>query len=92
MMRRQRSPMQSQPCSSTLAKKQPRLSDIHNIRIRENDQGLFVHYHCRFTPSETIDDVHAVVDQIENGLQEKFPAIRRVIAHAEPIGRVRHGI
>ena len=76
----------------TLAKKQPRLSDLHNIRIRENDQGLFVHYHCRFAPSETIDDVHATVDQIENGLQAKFPAIRRVIAHAEPIGRVRHGI
>ena len=72
---------------TTLAKKQPRLSDLHNIRIRENDQGLFVHYHCRFAPSETVDDVHSVVDQIENGLQGKFPAIRRVIAHAEPIGR-----
>jgi divalent metal cation (Fe/Co/Zn/Cd) transporter len=77
---------------TTLAKKQPRLSELHNIRIRENDQGLFVHYHCRFAPSETIDDVHSVVDQIENGLQAKFPAIRRVIAHAEPVGRVRHGI
>jgi cation diffusion facilitator family transporter len=75
-----------------LAKKQPRLSGIHNIRIRENDQGLFVHYHCRFQPSEPIDDVHTVVDKIENGLQAKFPAIRRVIAHAEPIGRARHGL
>jgi cation diffusion facilitator family transporter len=75
-----------------LAKKQPRLSGIHNIRIRENDQGLFVHYHCRFQPSEPIDDVHTVVDQIENGLQGKFPTIRRVIAHAEPIGRARHGL
>jgi cation diffusion facilitator family transporter len=74
----------------TLAKKQPRLSGIHNIRIRENDQGLFIHYHCRFAASETIDDVHAVVDQIENSLQAKFPTIRRVIAHAEPIGRARH--
>jgi divalent metal cation (Fe/Co/Zn/Cd) transporter len=36
--------------------------------------------------------VHMVVDQIENGLQAKFPTIRRVIAHAEPLGRVRHGI
>jgi hypothetical protein len=30
------------------------------------------------------------VDQIENSLQAKFPTIRRVIAHAEPIGRARH--
>ncbi|MBZ0260768.1 MAG: cation-efflux pump [Hyphomicrobiales bacterium] len=77
---------------TVLARKHPRLSDLHNIRIRENDQGLFVHYHCRFAPSETIDDVHTTVDQIENSLQAKFPAIRRVIAHAEPIGRVRHGV
>jgi cation diffusion facilitator family transporter len=72
-----------------LAKKQRRLSDLHNIRIRKTDQGLFVHYHCRFAPEETIDDVHTIVDQIENGLQDKFSAIRRVIAHAEPIGCVR---
>ncbi len=75
----------------SLSKKQPLVSNIHNIRIRENDQGLFVHYHCLFAPSDTVDDVHTVVDHIENGLQAKFPAIRRVIAHAEPQGRARHG-
>jgi divalent metal cation (Fe/Co/Zn/Cd) transporter len=74
----------------TLAKKQKSLSDVHNIRIRQTDQGLFIHYHCRFAAEDTIDDVHSVVDWIENGLQDKFPAIRRVIAHAEPIGCARH--
>jgi len=73
-----------------LAGKQKRLSGLHNIRIRQTDQGVFVHYHCIFAGGESIDDVHACVDQIENGLQEKFPAIRRVIAHAEPAGRARH--
>jgi divalent metal cation (Fe/Co/Zn/Cd) transporter len=73
----------------SLAKRQRRLSDIHNIRIRQTDQGLFIHYHCRFAPDETIDDVHTVIDHIENGLQDKFPTIRRVIAHAEPIGCAR---
>ena len=76
---------------TSLSQRQPRLNGIHNIRIRKNDQGLFVHYHCHFAPSESVDDVHAVVDQIENGLQAKFPAIRRVIAHAEPRGRIRRG-
>ena len=74
----------------SLAKKQKRLSDVHNIRIRQTDHGLFIHYHCRFAPEETIDDVHTVVDQIENGLQDRFPSIRRVIAHAEPIGCKKH--
>jgi len=73
-----------------LAKKRPRLTDIHNIRIRQTDQGLFIHYHCRFAPEETVDNVHSMLDQIENDLQGKFPTIRRVIAHAEPIGCLRH--
>jgi cation diffusion facilitator family transporter len=67
-----------------------RLSDIHNIRVRHNEQGLFVHYHCRFAPSETVETVHSAIDKIENALQAKFPEVHRVIAHAEPVGRERH--
>jgi len=73
-----------------LSRPQKRLSDVHNVRVRKTDQGLFVHYHCRFDGKETVDDVHTAVDHIENGLQTAFPSIRRVIAHAEPIGVPRH--
>lgn len=67
-----------------------RISDIHNVRVRRNSEGLFVHYHCRFDPSETIETVHQVIDRIETELQHEEPRIKRVIAHAEPIGRARH--
>jgi cation diffusion facilitator family transporter len=73
-----------------LARREAHLTDLHDIRVRRNDHGVFVHYHCRFAPQETVEDVHAAVDRIENGLQAKYPAIRRVIAHAEPIARTRH--
>jgi cation diffusion facilitator family transporter len=75
---------------ANLAKSQTKASDLHNIRIRRNDQGLYVHYHCRFEPGETVDAVHDAVDWIEDGLKAKFPEIRRVIAHTEPIGGERH--
>jgi cation diffusion facilitator family transporter len=67
-----------------------RLSDLHNVRVRRNEQGLFVHYHCRFAPSETVETVHAAIDKIENALQTKYPEVHRVIAHAEPVGRDKH--
>jgi cation diffusion facilitator family transporter len=73
-----------------LARKQKDLTDLHNVRIRQTAHGLFVHYHCRFAGDRSVDHVHAAVDHIENGLQDRFPDIRRVIAHAEPIGRARH--
>lgn len=67
-----------------------RISDVHNVRVRRNSEGLFVHYHCRFSPDEAVDAVHEVIDRIEMELQGMKPEVRRVIAHAEPIGCARH--
>lgn len=75
-----------------LARLQPRISDIHNIRIRHNEEGLFLHYHCRCSPSQTVENVHDDVDRIESALKEQFPDIRRVIAHAEPLGATPHAL
>ncbi len=72
---------------TSFAREQQRLSGLHNIRVRRNDHGLFVHYHCRFAGDDPVEDVHAAVDRIENALQASFPEIRRVIAHAEPLGQ-----
>jgi divalent metal cation (Fe/Co/Zn/Cd) transporter len=63
-----------------------RLSDIHSIRLRRNDEGLFLHYHCRCSPADTVEQIHDDIDKIEAGLKDRFPDIRRVIAHAEPLG------
>jgi cation diffusion facilitator family transporter len=68
-----------------LARTHKTLSDLHNVRIRENDEGLFVHYHCRFAGECPVEHVHDRIDRIEAGLKAEFPAIRRVIAHAEPV-------
>ena len=75
-----------------LAKSEKHLSDLHNIRVRLTEGGLFVHYHCRFAPEQTIDTVHGVVDRIENTLKAKITNIHRVVAHAEPIGHKPHGL
>ncbi len=83
----------SQPIERALAslcKKEKALVDLHNIRIRQNTTGIYVHYHCRFKYDMTIEAVHAVIDRIEIALCDKIPAIKRVVAHAEPIGQVRH--
>lgn len=73
-----------------LGKKQSRLTDIHNVRVRATEHGLFVSYHCRFPGNETVEAVHDAVDALEDQLRKKCPQVRRVIAHAEPIGRGPH--
>ena len=66
------------------------LSDLHNIRVRTNTAGLYVHYHCRFAPELPIADVHEVTDRIEVALMSALPSIKRVVAHAEPVGYKKH--
>ncbi len=75
---------------STLAKGEKTLHDVHNVRVRSVDGAIYMHYHCRFSPDMRIDDVHAVLDRVEAGLIDRFPDIKRVVAHAEPIGHARH--
>jgi cation diffusion facilitator family transporter len=75
-----------------LASAHPRLTDIHNIRLRRNEEGLFLHYHCRCSPADTVEQIHNDIDRVEAGLKDRFGDIRRVIAHAEPIGARRHAL
>ncbi|WP_421694952.1 cation diffusion facilitator family transporter [Aestuariivirga sp.] len=75
-----------------LAAAHARLSDIHNIRLRRNEEGLFLHYHCRCSPAETVERIHDDIDRVEAGLKDRFGDIRRVIAHAEPLGARRHAL
>ncbi|MFO1034600.1 MAG: cation diffusion facilitator family transporter [Hyphomicrobiales bacterium] len=74
----------------SLSKREKKLSDLHNIRIRQTQAGLFIHYHCRFAPETPVHEVHGAVDRIENALIQKVKGVARVVAHAEPVGHARH--
>jgi len=73
-----------------LAKQEKALKDLHNIRVRQTEVGLFVHYHCRFSPLMNVESVHAAVDRLETRFMQLQPKVRRVVAHAEPLGRAKH--
>ena len=60
--------------------------DIHNVRVRETDEGEIVNFHCRVDPALTVQAVHEKVDEVERTLRRRAPSIKRVIGHAEPRG------
>lgn len=74
----------------TLAAQEKQMRDVHNIRIRKTADGHFLHYHCRFSAKASVQQVHDVVDRVENALMVREPSIVRIVAHAEPIGHARH--
>lgn len=61
------------------------ITDIHNVRVRDTDAGEIVNFHCRAAPAMSVIAVHEAVDEIERALRRRFPSIKRVISHAEPL-------
>jgi cation diffusion facilitator family transporter len=61
------------------------LRDVHNVRVRETDDGEIVNFHCRVDPELSVQEVHEKVDALERALKQRSPSISRVIGHAEPM-------
>ncbi len=58
--------------------------DVHDVRVRETDEGEIVNFHCRVDPGLSVQTVHEKVDALERALRARSPSIKRVIGHAEP--------
>ena len=71
---------------SEIAAESGTVSEVHNVRVRETDEGEIVNFHCRVDPTLTVQDVHEKVDAVERKLRTRSPLIKRVIGHAEPQG------
>jgi cation diffusion facilitator family transporter len=69
---------------TALAGEIPGLGEMHDVRVRETADGEIVNFHCQVDPALSVSAAHALVDTAERGLRRRFPAIVRVIGHAEP--------
>jgi len=61
------------------------LRDVHDVRMRETDDGGIVNFHCRVDPALSVQTVHELVDEAKYALRRRMPQIKRVIGHAEPL-------
>jgi divalent metal cation (Fe/Co/Zn/Cd) transporter len=61
------------------------IRDVHNVRVRETDEGEIVNFHCRVDPQLSVQGAHENVDALERALKQRSPTIKRVVGHAEPI-------
>jgi cation diffusion facilitator family transporter len=60
------------------------IRDVHEVRVRETDEGEIVNFHCTVDPALSVQDVHERVDEVEYALRQRLPQIKRVVGHAEP--------
>ncbi len=62
------------------------IHEIHDVRVRETEDGEIVNFHCRADPAKSVSIVHENVDGLERALRARWPSIKRAIGHAEPAG------
>jgi cation diffusion facilitator family transporter len=67
-----------------IAAKVELVGEVHDVRVREADDGEIVNFHCLVDPALGVAAVHEKVDEVERGLRQRFPTIKRAIGHAEP--------
>jgi cation diffusion facilitator family transporter len=60
------------------------IGDVHDVRVRETDEGEIVNFHGRVDPALSVQLVHDKIDEVERDLRRRSPSIKRVIGHAEP--------
>jgi cation diffusion facilitator family transporter len=66
-----------------IAGETPGVIDAHDVRVREDRAGLYISFHCTFSPAETVEFVHTTASGIEDRLRRRFDAYR-IVTHAEP--------
>jgi cation diffusion facilitator family transporter len=69
---------------SEIAAESGMIRDVHDVRVRETDEGEIVNFHGRVDPTLAVQAVHEKVDEVERALRRRSPSIKRVIGHAEP--------
>jgi cation diffusion facilitator family transporter len=69
---------------SELAGQGRTVSNIHDVRVRDTDDGEVVNFHCQVDPALAVQAVHEKVDELERALRRRIPTIKRVVGHAEP--------
>lgn len=72
----------------TRAAEAARVTDVHNVRVRQTEHGLVVNYHCRVDPALDVTSVHVLVDMIEQRTRADIPEIARIVSHTEPLRSV----
>lgn len=63
----------------------PQIKNIHNIKIYEVNQKLYIDFHLELDGSLTITEAHQLVSELENRIKNLDSTIASATSHFEPI-------
>jgi cation diffusion facilitator family transporter len=63
----------------------PDVREVHNVRVIHTDDGYELSLHAKLPGELDLEHAHAVISQLEAGIQAAVPELRRIHTHIEPL-------
>ncbi|MEX0790993.1 MAG: cation diffusion facilitator family transporter [Actinomycetota bacterium] len=68
-----------------LAERQPEVHDCHEVLISQSEDGLAIVMHCEAEAKLSVLQVHNASTRIEDATHLRWPEVKRVTVHFEPV-------
>jgi cation diffusion facilitator family transporter len=69
----------------------PRVREVHNVSVLAVDSGTELSLHLKLPGSLSLEEAHAIAEQVERAIERAVPEVSTVQTHLEPLGEEAAG-
>src|SRR5206468_6703986 len=63
----------------------PRVREVHNLSVLNVDEGTEISLHLKLPGELSLDEAHAVAEEVERAIRDAVPEVEDVQTHIEPL-------
>jgi cation diffusion facilitator family transporter len=69
----------------------PRVREVHNVSVVSVDSGTELSLHLKLPGELSLEEAHAIAEQVERAIERAVPEVASVRTHLEPLGEEAAG-
>jgi cation diffusion facilitator family transporter len=69
----------------------PRVREVHNVSVVSVDHGTELSLHLKLPGDLSLEEAHAIAEQVERAIERAVPEVSSVRTHLEPLGEEAAG-
>ena len=69
----------------------PRVREVHNVSVLAVDSGHELSLHLKLPGNLSLEEAHAIAEQVERAIKRAVPEVSSVRTHLEPLGQEAAG-
>src|SRR5205085_3547498 len=63
----------------------PRVREVHNVSVLSVDSGTELSLHLKLPGELSLDEAHAIAEEVERAIRDAVPEVSAVQTHLEPL-------